>query len=102
VFKLGSTTAAIFRGLRRILPPYLRRTPSLENLIPILYLKGVSSSSMAAALAPLLGSNAAGLSATTIVRLIEGWHLRTTNIIESGFDTSSTQKEVYASRPSYS
>jgi transposase-like protein len=57
----------------QILPPYLRRVPSLENLIPILYLKGVSTSSMAAALAPLLGSNAAGVSATTVVRLIESW-----------------------------
>lgn len=61
------------RFTSQILPPYLRRVPSLENLIPILYLKGVSTSSMAAALAPLLGSNAAGLSATTVVRLIEGW-----------------------------
>ena len=57
----------------QILPPYLRRTPSLENLIPTLYLKGVSTSAMPAALAPLLGANAAGLSSSTVVRLIEGW-----------------------------
>ena len=57
----------------RILPPYLRRTPSLENLIPTLYLKGVSTSAMPEALAPLLGPNAAGLSSATIVRLVEGW-----------------------------
>jgi transposase-like protein len=61
------------RFTSRILPPYLRRTPSLENLIPTLYLKGVSTSAMPAALAPLLGPNAAGLSVATIVRLIEGW-----------------------------
>jgi len=61
------------RFTSRILPPYLRRTPSLENLIPILYLKGVSTSAMPDALAPLLGANAAGLSAATVVRLIEGW-----------------------------
>jgi transposase-like protein len=61
------------RFTSRILPPYLRRTPSLENLIPALYLKGVSTSAMPEALAPLLGANAAGLSAATIVRLIEGW-----------------------------
>jgi transposase-like protein len=61
------------RFTSRILPPYLRRTPSLENLIPTLYLKGVSTSAMPAALAPLLGANAAGLSAATIVRLIAGW-----------------------------
>jgi len=57
----------------RILPPYLRRTPSLENLIPTLYLKGISTSAMPAALEPLLGPNAAGLSSATVVRLIEGW-----------------------------
>jgi len=61
------------RFTSRILPPYLRRTPSLENLIPTLYLKGVSTSAMPAALEPLLGPNAAGLSVATIVRLIEGW-----------------------------
>lgn len=57
----------------QILPRYLRRTPSLENLIPLLYLKGVSTSAMPEALAPLLGSNAAGLSSATVVRLIETW-----------------------------
>jgi transposase-like protein len=61
------------RFTSQILPPYLRRVPSLENLIPVLYLKGLSSSAMPAALAPLLGPNAAGLSSATIVRLIAGW-----------------------------
>lgn len=61
------------RFTSQILPPYLRRVPSLENLIPVLYLKGISTSAMPAALAPLLGPNAAGLSPTTIVRLIAGW-----------------------------
>ena len=61
------------RFISRILPPYLRRVPSLENLIPVLYLKGISTSAMPAALAPLLGPDAAGLSPTTIVRLIAGW-----------------------------
>lgn len=61
------------RFVSRILPPYLRRTPSLENLIPALYLKGISTSAMPAALEPLLGPQAAGLSPSTIVRMIEGW-----------------------------
>ncbi len=61
------------RFTSRILPPYLRRTPSLESLIPILYLKGISTSAMPQALEPLLGPKAAGLSATSIVRLIESW-----------------------------
>lgn len=61
------------RFTSRILPPYLRRVPSLENLIPTLYLKGISTSAMPAALEPLLGTKAAGLSPSSIVRLIESW-----------------------------
>ena len=61
------------RFTSRILPPYLRRTPSLENLIPLLYLKGISTSAMPQALEPLLGPKAAGLSPASIVRLIAGW-----------------------------
>jgi putative transposase len=56
-----------------ILPPYLRRVPSVDNLIPILYLKGVSSGDMSEALASILGSDAAGLSATNVVRLKAQW-----------------------------
>lgn len=61
------------RFTSRILPPYLRRVPSLENLIPILYLKGISTSAMPAALEPLLGPKAGGLSSSSVVRLIESW-----------------------------
>lgn len=61
------------RFTSRILPPYLRRTPSIENLIPILYLKGVSTSAMPQALEPLLGANAGGLSVASVVRLVESW-----------------------------
>ncbi len=56
-----------------ILPPYARRSRSLEALIPILYLKGVSTGDFAAALAALLGEDAPGLSASTIARLKEVW-----------------------------
>ncbi len=56
-----------------ILPPYLRKTPSLENLIPSLYLLGVSTSDMAAALEPILGAGVGGLSASVVVRLKEVW-----------------------------
>jgi hypothetical protein len=56
-----------------ILPRYLRRVPSVDNLIPILYLKGVSSGDMSEALASILGSDAAGLSATNVVRLKAQW-----------------------------
>ena len=57
----------------RILPPYLRRVPSLDALIPVLYLKGVSTGDFTEALEAILGPNAAGLSPTNIVRLKEGW-----------------------------
>jgi putative transposase len=56
-----------------ILPPYARRSKSLEVLIPILYLKGISTGDFAEALSALLGPNARGLSASTIVRLKEVW-----------------------------
>jgi transposase-like protein len=51
-----------------ILPPYARRSKSLEVLIPILYLKGVSTGDFEEALAALLGKDAGGLSASTVAR----------------------------------
>ena len=57
----------------QILPRYLRRVASVDNLIPILYLKGISSGDMSEALASILGPGAAGLSATNIVRLKAQW-----------------------------
>jgi putative transposase len=56
-----------------ILPPYARRSKSLEALLPILYLKGVSTGDFAEALMALLGKDAPGLSASTIARLKEVW-----------------------------
>src|SRR5206468_5104017 len=56
-----------------ILPPYARRSKSLEVLIPILYLKGISSGDFEEALVALLGKDAGGLSASTITRLKEAW-----------------------------
>src|ERR1700675_3371628 len=56
-----------------ILPPYARRSKSLEVLIPILYLKGISTGGFEEALAALLGKDAGGLSASTIARLKEAW-----------------------------
>lgn len=56
-----------------ILPPYARRSKSLDTLLPILYLKGVSTGAFEEALAALLGKDAPGLSASTIARLKEGW-----------------------------
>ena len=56
-----------------ILPPYLRRTPSIDALIPALYLKGVSTSSFPEALRAILGEGVVGLSANNIVRLKQVW-----------------------------
>ena len=57
----------------KILPPYLRKTRSLEELIPWLYLKGVSTGDFSEALSALVGADAHGLSASTITRLKEVW-----------------------------
>jgi putative transposase len=56
-----------------ILPPYLRKTRSMEHLIPWLYLKGVSTGDFTDALSALVGKDAPGLSATTISRLKTVW-----------------------------
>ena len=56
-----------------ILPPYLRRTKSIGELLPWLYLKGISTGDFSDALAALVGADAPGLSANTIVRLKKVW-----------------------------
>ncbi len=56
-----------------ILPPYLRRTRSIEELLPWLYLKGISTGDFKDALEALLGKDAPGLSANTISRLKVKW-----------------------------
>jgi putative transposase len=56
-----------------ILPPYARRSKSLEVAIPILYLKGISTGQFEEALMALLGPDAGGLSASTIGRLKDAW-----------------------------
>jgi putative transposase len=56
-----------------ILPPYLRKTKSIEELIPWLYLKGISTGDFSEALAAILGPQAKGLSAATVTRLKAVW-----------------------------
>ncbi len=56
-----------------ILPPWLRKTRSIEELLPWLYLKGISTGDFQEALGALLGPNAAGLSSSTISRLKADW-----------------------------
>jgi putative transposase len=57
----------------KILPPYLRKTKSIEELIPWLYLKGVSTGDFSDALKALVGPDCPGLSATTVTRLKSVW-----------------------------
>ena len=57
----------------RILPAYARRSPKVGEVIPILYLRGLSTGDFKPALEQLLGEDAAGLSPTTIARLSKEW-----------------------------
>ena len=66
-------TAEKVRFTSTMLPPYLRKAKSIEELLPWLYLKGISTGDIHEALAALLGPNAAGLSSTTISRLKVDW-----------------------------
>jgi transposase-like protein len=56
-----------------LVPPYVRKTASLEAAVPWLYLKGISSGEMSGALEVLVGSKAKGLSASTVARLKQTW-----------------------------
>ncbi len=57
----------------KVLPPYLRKSPKIESLLPILYLKGLSTGDFKSALAGLLGEGTMGLSASSIVKLKKIW-----------------------------
>jgi transposase-like protein len=61
------------RFVSAILPPYMRRSPRLEEALPVLYLRGLSTSDFSEALKVLLGAEVAGFSATTITRLLRVW-----------------------------
>lgn len=56
-----------------LVPPYLRRTKSVETLLPWLYLKGISTGDFQEALTAILGAEAKGLSPSTITRLKQTW-----------------------------
>jgi len=57
-----------------LLPPYIKRSKSVETVLPWLYLKGISTGDFSEALADLLGEDAKGLSAGTISRLKQVWN----------------------------
>src|SRR3954449_12599147 len=57
----------------KILPAYARRSPKVNDVLPVLYLRGLSTGDFRPALEQLLGQNAAGLSPSTISRLCKDW-----------------------------
>ncbi len=57
----------------RILPAYARRSPRVNDVLPVLYLRGLSTGDVRPALEQLLGEDAAGLSSSTISRLCKDW-----------------------------
>lgn len=61
------------RFTSQILPPYMRRSPKVAEVLPILYLRGLSTGDFREALPVLLGEKASGLSPTTITRLTAAW-----------------------------
>ena len=69
----GAGEAGKIRFTSAILPPYLRRAKSIEERLPWLYLKGISTGDFTEALAALLGPDAPGLWASTITRLKDVW-----------------------------
>ena len=75
-----------------LLPPYIRRTRSIDELLPWLYLKGISTGDFSEALEALLGSDAPGLSPTTIGRLKSRWQ---DDLAEWKRQDLSTKRYVY-------
>ena len=71
--KVRSRSGAPVTFHSALVPPYIRKTRSLEAAIPWLYLKGVSSGEMGEALKILVGPEAEGLSASTVSRLKQVW-----------------------------
>ena len=69
----GSQEPDAVRFESKILPPYMRRSKSIDELIPWLYLRGVSTGDMQPALEALVGDEAQGLSASVVTRLTAKW-----------------------------
>lgn len=59
--------------ISKILPPYLRKSPKVESLLPALYLKGLSTNNFQSALGEFLGEGTLGLSPASIVKLKKIW-----------------------------
>ncbi len=71
--RVDDRSLGIERFTSNILPRYMRRIPSVDNLLPVLYLKGISTNDFTTAMSSILGKGASGLSAANIVRLKKVW-----------------------------
>src|SRR5215207_3294307 len=71
--RVDEQTAERRRFSSRILPAYARRSPKVNDVLPVLYLRGLSTGDFRPALEQLLGEDAAGLSPSTISRLCKDW-----------------------------
>lgn len=69
----GADDANAITFTSKILPPYLRRSKTMDELLPWLYLRGISTGDFQQALEALVGPDAKGLSAATITRLTSAW-----------------------------
>ena len=78
------------RFTSRILPPYMRRSPKVAEVLPVLYLRGLSTGDFREALAALLGDDAAGLSATNIARQTNEWRPSTAPSRSAAWPTATT------------
>lgn len=72
--KVRSNTGEAVSFRSALIPPYVRKTATVEAFVPWLYLKGVSSGEMADTLKVLLGSRAQGFSASSVSRLAQQWN----------------------------
>jgi len=61
------------RFTSKILPPYMRRSPAIDEALPALYLRGLSTGDFSEGLAALLGPGGAALSPATVTRLLSAW-----------------------------
>lgn len=69
----GDNKEDIIRFASQLLPPYVRRSKSIEATIPYLYLKGISSGDFSQVMPVLLGKDAVGFSGDTVLRLRQQW-----------------------------
>ena len=68
----------------------MRRSPKVAEVLPVLYLRGLSTGDFREALAALLGDDAAGLSATNIARLTNEWETSTARFRSAASPTATT------------